>query len=167
MTIGYAVAKRGTGLVSSPAARVASVVPGAAVFVVGCLIAPDDGYVSALQWPLIVAGLSLMLVPLLLRQPALVETAAPGRALARVGVMSYTVLIVNEPLRSITHTMRAEGASTAWLTFWVIALFLPLTFVLARPLARVLGLLPPEQGPPTTIAELIPRAEPVPAQPEP
>ena len=49
-----------------------------------------------------------------------------GRALAWVGVTSYALLIVNEPLRSITHTMRAEGASDAWVWAWLVLLYVPL-----------------------------------------
>jgi hypothetical protein len=68
---------------------------------------------------------------------------------------SYTVLIVNEPLRSITHTMRAEGAPTTWLTLWVVAGLFPLTVLLARPLARALGLIGREPATSVTVSDLV------------
>jgi len=137
MAIGLALA-HGRSLTAARAITMAAL--GASAFVAGCLVGPDDGYVAAFGMPLVACGLALMVAPFLLERPLVASMAA--RALAWVGVMSYTVLIVNEPLRSITHTMRAENASTAWLAFWVIALFLPLTFILARPLGAILGLLP-------------------------
>lgn len=123
------------------------IIAGLVTFVAGCLIAPNDGYVAVLQWPLIVAGLALMAAPLLATSAGALESAPPLRALAWVGVVSYTVLIVNEPLRSVTHTMRAEGAPTVWLTLWVIGGLLPLTCMIARPLARLLALVPRETAP--------------------
>ncbi len=143
------------GVWTRPLGATASIAAGAAIFVVGCMIGLDDGYVSAVQWPLVIAGLSLMAMPLLAKQPGAFEAAPPMRAFAWVGVVSYTVLIINEPLRSITHTMRAEGAATAWLTLWVIVGLFPLTFLLARPLARVLGLVERESATPVTIGELV------------
>jgi hypothetical protein len=112
------------------------------IFVASCMVGLDEGYWSLLQWPLIVGGLALMSAPMLMQSLARFEGTVPARALAWVGVISYTVLIVNEPLRSITHTMRAEGAATRWVALWVIAGLLPLTFMLARPLASVLALIP-------------------------
>lgn len=138
------------GIWAAPLGAAASVVAGGAIFVAACMIGLDDGYVSAMHWPLVIAGLGLMAMPLLAKQPGTLEAAAPMRAFAWVGVVSYTVLIINEPLRSITHTMRAEGAPTAWVASWVVLGLLPLTFLLARPLARVLGLI--ERKPPAAMS---------------
>jgi hypothetical protein len=70
---------------------------------------------------------------------------------AWVGVISYTVLIVNEPLRSITHTMRVEAASDFWMFIWIVVLYMPITLIAARPLAVFLGLVeresPPDSSP--------------------
>ena len=63
-----------------------------------------------------------------------------------MGVISYTVLIVSEPLRSVTHTMSAEHASDVWITIWGAVVYPPLTVRLARPLAPALGLMPRSAG---------------------
>ncbi len=136
-----------------PGVHAVSVASGCVVFVLGCLIAPGDGYLAVLQFPLIVGGLALIAGPLLARREGALESTVLARALAWIGVVSYTVLIVNEPLRSVTHTLRAENAPTAWLSMWIILGLMPLTFVLARPLALLLGLVPRE-GPPETVSSL-------------
>jgi peptidoglycan/LPS O-acetylase OafA/YrhL len=75
-------------------------------------------------------------------------------ALAWVGPVSYTVLIVSEPLRSVTHTMSAERAPDAAILAWVAFAMIPITLLAARPLARALGLIEREP-PPTTVRDLI------------
>lgn len=137
----------GGGLVSDkPVRNVLVALAGAVLLVAGCMVPLDAGYASALQWPLVIGGLGLMALPVLAARELVFERTLPGRTLASVGVVSYAVLIINEPLRSITHTMRAEGASGAWLVAWVVAGLLPLSFLLARPLAKVLGLVSDESA---------------------
>lgn len=130
------------GRTFEPAMRWLLAAAGGLLFVAGCLITYDDGYTSALHWPLISGGLALLAGAFVLDEPAPSGVSVVGRALAWVGVTSLALLIVNEPLRSITHTLRAEGASDAWVWAWLVLLYVPLTFALGRPLARVLGLLP-------------------------
>jgi hypothetical protein len=84
--------------------------------------------------------MSLFFLPLVVKAPGRVEAWAPGRLLAWVGVISYTVLIVNEPLRSVTHTLRTEHAALGWRVLWVGVLYMPITLLAARPLAVLLGL---------------------------
>jgi len=151
IAIGWAVA---TGWAQRPDARRIAAAVGAAAFVAGCLITYDNGYASALHWPLISAGLGLAAAAFVMGERGSGDRAGPplrrrgdplavvGRGLAWVGVTSLALLIVNEPLRSITHTLRAEGAGDGWLWAWVVLLYVPLTIALGRPLARVLGLLP-------------------------
>ena len=156
MTLGYLIVRRPQTLlaVESVAVTLVSVSGGTAVFVAGCLIAPDGGALATLQSPAIVLGLAMVFVPLIVKTPGLLEVSAPGRALAWVGVISYTVLIVSEPLRSVTHTMSAERAADAWIVLWASAIYIPLTLILARPLAVLLGLVERE-APPLTVGELI------------
>jgi hypothetical protein len=141
IALGYALMKGGLSAFS-PITATASVVGGAAAFLAGCFVPLDAGYATVLQWPLIIGGLALMSAALLVSRG---DFAMPGRALASVGVLSYALLIVNEPLRSITHTMRAEEAASPWVALWVVCGFVPLTFLLARPLALRLGLVDREQ----------------------
>ena len=78
--------------------------------------------------------------------PVRVDVAMPVRALATIGVMSYAIL------SSATRcgSSRARSASRAratplWWTF-LVAVYVPVTLLLAWPLARVLGLMPKRDG---------------------
>jgi peptidoglycan/LPS O-acetylase OafA/YrhL len=142
MTLGYLLARRPQVLMGAARAATGSalVAAGAVMFVAACLIASDDDALAVVQGPAIVLALTLMVLPLIVKAPGAIERSTPARALAWVGVISYTVLIVSEPLRSVTHTMRVEHAGDGWIALWGVAVYLPLTLVLARPLAVVLGL---------------------------
>jgi peptidoglycan/LPS O-acetylase OafA/YrhL len=141
MTLGYLLARRPQVLLgmSRPGPAIASATAGAVVFVAASLIAPDAGALAVLQGPAIVLAFLLIVIPLIVKAPGVIEASYAGRALAWIGVISYTVLIVSEPLRSITHTMSAEQAADGWIMLWAVA-YVPLTLALARPLALSLGL---------------------------
>ena len=113
---------------------------GLLLFVGGCMIEANRGSAIVLQAPMVALGMSLICLPLVMKVPGKLETGVPGRVLAWIGVISYTVLIVNEPMRSITHHMRVEHARFAWQFLWVGVLYIPLTLLLARPAAVLLGL---------------------------
>ncbi len=156
MTIAYLLVLRPQTLAGVARTRLvglSSAALGGAVFVAACLIAPGAP-MAVVQGPTIVVGLALMFVPLIAKTPGWLEVSVPGRSLAWVGVISYTVLIVSEPLRSVTHTMSAEGAPDGWIVLWAIAGFVPLTLLLARPLARVLRLVEREEAR-LTVGELV------------
>jgi peptidoglycan/LPS O-acetylase OafA/YrhL len=120
---------------------------GLALFLAGNTIdAADSSHRVILIGPLIALGMSLFFLPLLAKAPGRIEVWAPGRLLAWVGVISYTVLIVNEPLRSVTHTLRTEHAPLAWRVLWVGVLYMPITLLAARPLAVLLGLVERRPG---------------------
>jgi hypothetical protein len=56
--------------------------------------------------------------------------------------MSYAILIVNDPLRLVASQLRVGGVDDGlWWTF-LIAVYVPVSVLLAWPLARVLGLMP-------------------------
>ena len=113
---------------------------GLLLFFGGNLIDENGGNPVSLQAPMIALGMSLVFLPLVCKAPGRLESGASGRLLAWVGVISYTVLIVNEPLRSVTHTLRLEDATSAWKALWIGALYMPITLLVARPLAVFLGL---------------------------
>lgn len=119
---------------------------GLLLFVGGNLLDPYRGSAIVLQAPMVVLGMALMFLPLVMKVPGQLEVSLPGRVMAWVGVISYTVLIINEPLRSVTHTMRAEDAAFVWMFLWIGVLYIPLTLVLARPAAVLLGLVERETG---------------------
>jgi hypothetical protein len=137
IAIGWMLAKRAADFSFTPLTACASIGAGSALFVAGCFVPLESGYMTVLQWPLIITGLALLSAPLLVTRG---DFAFPGRMLASIGILSYALLIVNEPMRSITHTMRAEGAPGGWVAAWVVLGFIPLTFLLARPLALRLDL---------------------------
>ncbi len=107
------------------------------------LVAGDNAlYWQALALPLVTLGLGLLALPLLTKRPSRVEVSAPARALATVGVMSYALLIVNDPMRLVASQLRLEDvAGAVWWTF-VVVVYVPVSVALAWPLARVLGLMP-------------------------
>ena len=124
---------------------------GLALFLAGNMIdGRETGHRVMLIGPVIALGMSLFFLPLVVKAPGRIEAWAPGRLLAWVGVISYTVLIVNEPLRSVTHTMSIENARLPWQVLWVGVLYIPITLLAARPLAVLLGLVErqPEPKPP-------------------
>ncbi len=161
MTLGYLLVRRPQTLISAtswPPATL-SVASGAALFVAACLITPDE-WRAVVQGPAIVAAFAMISVPLIAKAPGRLEASVLGRIAAWVGVISYTLLIVSEPLRSITHTMSAERAADGWITLWAVAGFVPLTLLLARPLAIVLGLV--ERAQPPLVADRAGAPEPEP-----
>jgi peptidoglycan/LPS O-acetylase OafA/YrhL len=143
MAGGYLIVHRPARLrlwAGSPLAVAGLVTAGLLVFVAANLIDEYGGNPVSLQAPMIALGMSLVFLPLVCKTPGRLEAGAAGRLLAWVGVMSYTVLIVNEPLRSVTHTLRVEHAWFGWKALWIGVLYMPITLLAARPLAVFLGL---------------------------
>jgi peptidoglycan/LPS O-acetylase OafA/YrhL len=120
----------------------AIVVLGLLSFIGGGMIEWDSGRLSTLQQPMQALGMALVFLPLVMKIPGRLEVSAMGRAFAWVGVISYTVLIINEPFRSVTHIMHLENSPDGWQVLWIGVLYMPLTMILAYPLAVVLGLTP-------------------------
>jgi peptidoglycan/LPS O-acetylase OafA/YrhL len=102
-------------------------------------------YWQSLALPLSTLGIVLLALPLLVRRPGRIDVSAPVRALASIGVTSYAVLILSDVMRLVASQVRLEGAPDAvWWTF-LVALYVPTSVVLARPLAQVLGLMPAQE----------------------
>jgi len=131
-------------IVRRPWAIVAALVIGFAAHTAGDLMIGEweFGYWQAFALPLVTLGLALVALPLATKRPSRADAWLPLRGLIAVGLMSYTVLIINDPMRLIASQIRLEEAPAAvWWTF-LVAVYVPVTMVLAWPLARVLGLLP-------------------------
>jgi peptidoglycan/LPS O-acetylase OafA/YrhL len=142
MVCGYLMVKRPELLLEytrAPLDILSIVVLGLLFFVGGNMIDLDSGDLVTFQSPMIALGMSLVFLPLVCKLPGRLEVSAAGRMFAWVGVISYTVLIVNEPLRSITHTIRAEGAADAWQVLWIGVLYMPLTLIVAHSRWQVPG----------------------------
>lgn len=108
----------------------------------GSLIDDRYGYFNALADSMIVLGLTLMVLPLIVKAPGRLEATAPLRLLAWTGPISYAVLIASEPLRLITGLLRGEAAAgPGWWAF--LALYVPVSLALAWPIARIFGLTAP------------------------
>ena len=103
----------------------------------------DVGYWQALALPLVTLGMGLLALPIVTKRPSASDGWLPVRALAAAGVMSYTVLIINDPMRLIASQVRLEQAPAALWWGFLVAVYIPVTLILAWPLARALGLLPP------------------------
>ncbi len=142
-----------------PGVVVAALLLGFAAHTAGDLLTGEwsAGYWQALALPLTTLGLALLALPLITRRPSRSSGRAsrvgwlPVRALAAAGVMSYTVLIVNDPMRLIASQLRVEHVPAALWWLFVVAVYVPVTMLLAWPLARILGLLPrssPPDAPP-------------------
>jgi peptidoglycan/LPS O-acetylase OafA/YrhL len=144
MSLGWLLVRQPQALreyTESPFDAAGIVVIGLLMFVGACMIDPlGSGDLVAFQLPLVVLAMTVILLPLLTKEAGRLEVSAPARGLAWVGVISYTVLIINEPLRSVTHHMRAERADAVWLWLWCGGVLMPVTLLAARPLALLLRL---------------------------
>jgi peptidoglycan/LPS O-acetylase OafA/YrhL len=153
MALGWAIATGAGREGMRPLVAPVLAVAGGALFVAACMIDADARWTASVQGPAIVLAFVLVFGPMLLGRR---ESAGMAlRGLAAVGVVSYTVLIVSEPLRSVTHTMSAERAPDAAIVAWVLCGMLPITALLARPLAIALGLVDRAARPPLTVRELV------------
>ena len=102
----------------------------------------DLRYWQSLALPLVTLGLALLVLPLLVKQPGRVEYSLPLRAFATVGVMSYALLLVNDPMRLVASQLRVEDVPPAvWWTF-LVGVYVPLSVLLAWPVSIALGLMP-------------------------
>jgi peptidoglycan/LPS O-acetylase OafA/YrhL len=156
MAIGWLLAspERGRALTAlrHPAMIVAAFAAGLAAHTAGGMLTGDAtlGMWQAVALPLSTLGLGLIALPLLVKPPSRVETTAPVRAVAAFGVLSYAILIVNECMRLVASQIRIENPSDeVWWTF-LIAVYVPVTVLMAWPLARLLGLMPRSARAPST-----------------
>jgi peptidoglycan/LPS O-acetylase OafA/YrhL len=141
MTAGYLLVSRPALVQRGSRATVALplAVVGGALVVIGSTMRIDTPALSGtLVEPMVALGLALLFLPLAFKRPGRLERGDIGRAIAWVGVISYAVLIANEPLRHVTLRLRFQRSSFDLI--WVWLLYLPLTFAIAWPVARFLGL---------------------------
>jgi peptidoglycan/LPS O-acetylase OafA/YrhL len=161
MVTGYLMATRPKLLLEytrAPIDIASMVLLGLLLFIGASMIDVDSGDLITFQEPMLALGLTLIFLPLIVKVPGRLEVSTIGRAFAWVGLISYTVLIINEPLRSVTHTLRAEHAAVGWRVLWIGVVYMPLTLLLARPLAVFLRLVdrePPAESEPAAVAETL------------
>jgi peptidoglycan/LPS O-acetylase OafA/YrhL len=116
-----------------------------ALHTIGSNINDDHGYWRTIAHPLIVIGLGTVIAATCVAAPHAqrVFASAPVRLLSWIGTISYTVLIVNESFRIVNLYLITMGWQwTAGWWFYVVVMYVPLTVLLAYPLAVVLGLVP-------------------------
>jgi peptidoglycan/LPS O-acetylase OafA/YrhL len=150
MAIGWLLAapsperQRALAVVRHPATIVLLVALGLAAHTTGDLLI---GRWTALYWqslalPLSTLGLAMLALPLLVRRPGRFEASLAMRGLITIGVMSYTVLIISDAMRLVASQVRVEtGEGAVWWVF-LVAIYMPVTVLLAWPMARFLGLIP-------------------------
>jgi peptidoglycan/LPS O-acetylase OafA/YrhL len=150
-----------------PLAIIAALAAGLAAHTWGGMLTGDAsaGYGQAIALPLATVGLALIGLPLIVKPPSRIDVAAPVRAIAMLGMMSYAILIVNECMRLVASQVRIEQPpDEVWWTF-LVAVYVPVSVALAWPIAHVLGLMPQRAPRPVHIeAQEIPdewRREPV------
>ena len=150
MAIGWLLAapsserERALAVVRNPATIVLLLVLGLAAHTTGDLLIGrwTARYWQSLALPLSTLGLAMLVLPLLVRRPGRFEASIAMRGLISVGVMSYTVLIISDAMRLVASQVRVENGEGA--TWWVflVAVYMPVTILLAWPMARLLGLIP-------------------------
>jgi peptidoglycan/LPS O-acetylase OafA/YrhL len=144
MAIGYVLLERPSlahRLSAAWPTPIAIVIAGVALHTVGSMLDDRDGYWNAFGYPLLTAGFAAVMFVVLTVRPGFVLSSAPFRLIAWIGVISYTVLIVNESFFHMNKYLIIEGYqwSAGW-WFFVVVLYVPVTVLLAYPLAVVLGL---------------------------
>jgi peptidoglycan/LPS O-acetylase OafA/YrhL len=103
-------------------------------------------YWQSLALPLSTLGLAMLALPLLVRRPGRIEASLLMRGMIAIGVMSYTLLIVSDAMRLVASQIRVEtGEGAVWWTF-LVAVYVPLTVLLAWPMAHILGVMPRRRG---------------------
>jgi peptidoglycan/LPS O-acetylase OafA/YrhL len=120
-----------------------AVLAGLAMHTLGSWLDYRNGYWNASAYSLIVVGLSVIMLVVICARPGFTLTSAPARLTAWVGTMSYAALITNESFRLLNYYFIVKGwlYSVGW-WYFIVVLYVPLTVILAYPLAAVLGLLP-------------------------
>ncbi len=146
MAIGYAmVAYPATLRRTFPGAPafVALIALGVGLHTWGGWLDDGSGYWNSFGYQLVTAGFALLVLALIVARPGAILTSRPLRLMAFVGTISYPVLIVNGSFFFINDYLIIHGYqwSFAW-WYYIVVLYVPLTIVLAYPLAAVLGLLP-------------------------
>jgi len=99
-------------------------------------------YWQSLALPLSTLGLGLLVLPLLVKPPSRVDVTLPVRALTSLGVMSYSLLIVSDAMRLVASQVRLEGAPDAVWWAFLVAVYVPVSVLIAWPMAHLLGLMP-------------------------
>ncbi len=145
MALGAVVAspEKVRNAIAGPARTALVVAAGVSLYFVGFYFGAGSGYSRALSLPLVGAGLTTFSLPFVVKIPGRLEASHLGRLLAWIGPMSLAVLIMNEPFRFIDHYLWTKGVywSPGW-WFFIVAFYVPLTVLLAVPLARLLGFTP-------------------------
>lgn len=170
MALGIALAEpdRLAGrLLRRPAVALLLVLLGLALHTAGDVLDSHYGHWATLITPLVILGLTLMVMPAIFSQPGRLVMNPVARLLAFIGVISYSVLIINDPLRFVASELRAQQVPAAWWWFFLTAVYVPLSVLLAWPLAKVVGLMPRRRParPPVPHAAAL-RAS-IPAEPSP
>lgn len=104
---------------------------GIIVHTIGSLAQGRSGAIGIVAMPMIVLGLTMIVLPWLMNAPEGEPRHAAVAALAWLGTFSYPILIASDPFRFLIGTLHSFDAAVAvWVAFWV--LYLPALLLLAR-----------------------------------
>jgi peptidoglycan/LPS O-acetylase OafA/YrhL len=163
MGVGYLLANQREVMrarIGPPAVIAAAALLGLSMEVTGMLLDDRSSAVSAIAAPIVVSGMTLVYLPLFVKEPGRLEATWPALFFAMCGPLSYAIVIANEPLRLVASFLRVEDVPTAFWWAYLVA-YIPLTVLLAKPIAALLGI-GPRPAPRTDAPEASGRTEAVP-----
>lgn len=146
IVIGYIVVEHPRALrraLSPRLALMALIALGLGLHTWGSWIDVRNRYLESFSYQLVAAGFAALVLALVVARPGTILTSPPLRLVAWVGTISYAVLIVNESFLYVNYYFIVQGYqwSVGW-WYYVVVLYVPMTVILAYPLAVVLGLVP-------------------------
>lgn len=104
---------------------------GLIVHTIGSLAQGRSGASGIVAMPMIVLGLTMIVLPWLMNAPEGEPRHAAVATLAWLGTFSYPILIASDPFRFLVGTLHSLDAPAAvWVAFWL--LYLPALLLLAR-----------------------------------
>ena len=143
MVVGYVLTNRRELLRERFAPQVVGplVAGGLSMEITGMLMDNRGSPLAVVAAPLVITGMAAVYLPILVKLPGRLEATWPALVFAMCGPLSYPVLLASEPLRLVGSLLMVEEVpGFAWWSF--LLLYVPLSILLARPIARVLGIGP-------------------------
>ena len=150
ITVGYLLVHKRALLdeYATSAFDIAGIIVLGLVFQIGGTMIDDrQAYFNAIGAPMVITGLTLLVLPFIAKRPARVEARAPMRLVAWIGMISFAVLIINEPMRLVASLLRVHDVQGVAWWFFLVVVYVPVSVLLAWPFAILTGLIPRRSQP--------------------